>query len=153
MNENLKFKGMVSVDVIRANGNVENVCLDKDNLLTTAGRDWIHAQLYNTGSTDAAKYIALTSNAVAPDVGDTVLADEITTGGFARAVGTVEHTAGTNVTTIVKEFTSSAVFSNVQKAGLFTAASVGILVHENIFPAVNIQPDDILRITWTITAA
>jgi hypothetical protein len=153
MNENIKIKGMVTVSVKRTDGREELICENKPNLLTDVGRDWFHTQVYNTGTTDAAKYIALTSDTTAPDVSDITLASEIVANGLERKQGTPAHTTGTNITSIVTTFTATNTFTAVQKSGLFTTAvSGGVMVHENIFAPVNLESGDQLTVTWTITA-
>ncbi len=132
----------------------EIICLNKHNLLTNSGRDWMHAQVYtNTSAGDrAAGYIALTTNSASPAAADTALTGEITTGGVERADATTKtHVAGTNTTTIQHTFTSSATHTAVVKAGLFNAASGGTMAHENTFTSVTLQSSDTLQVTWTLT--
>lgn len=152
MNENMNFVGEVTVEVIRANGDREVVCKDKPNLLTTAGRDWIHGQVYATGTTDEAKYVGVSVNTDVPAAGDVTLTGEIVADGLERAAGVVTHTAGTNVTVVAATFTATGTHTAVQKAGLFTAVAAGTMVHENTFTATTLSADDILVVRWTITA-
>lgn len=132
----------------------EVLCYKKRNLLTNAGRDKAHAQIY-TNTTAGARgcgFIAVTTNTVAPADGDTVLTGEITTGGLARAdASTKTHTTGTNTTTISQTFTASATHTAVQKAALFDAATSGTMYHENTFTATTLISSDTLTITWTLT--
>lgn len=122
------------------------------NLLTTAGRDFLHAQGYSTGpGANGGNYIALTTDSGAASAGDTTLASEIATNGLSRAIGAYAHSSSTNTTTVSKTFTASGTHTAVQKSGLFTAASVGTLVHEAVFTSVNLLSGDTLAITWTIT--
>jgi len=123
------------------------------NILTNAGRDFLHLQGYETTGlgTNGGNYIALSSNTSAPADGDTSLAGEITNGGLARAQGTVSHNAGENTSTIVKTFTASDTHTAVQKSGLFTANTGGTLVNENTFTSVNLENNDQLQVTWTLT--
>lgn len=126
----------------------------KKNLLTDAGRDFIHNQAYTNTSagTRGSGFVAVTTDAGAPDAGDTTLASEITTGGLGRAdADTKTHTTGTNVTTIEHTYTASATHTAVVKSGLFNAASSGTLTHENTFTTVTLQSNDTLRVTWTLT--
>lgn len=126
----------------------------KPNLLTNAGRDFIHNQAYTNTSagTRGSGYVAVTTDAGAPDAADTTLASEITTGGLGRAdADTKTHTTGTNVTTIEHTYTASATHTAVVKSGLFNAASSGIMTHENTFTTVTLQSNDTLRVTWTLT--
>lgn len=129
--------------------NIEEV----HNLLTNAGRDFLHLQGYQTTGlgTNGGNYIALTTNSDAPADGDTTLTSEITTGGLGRAIGAVAHTAGQNTTTITKTFTATAAHTGVQKSGLFTASTSGTLVHCATFSSVNLQNNDQLQVTWTVT--
>jgi hypothetical protein len=152
VSDGFKVTGWVTIEVVR-NGEVifheEN-----HNLITTAGKDFISAQLGSTSpGTNGANYIALTTDATAPAAGDTTLTGEITTGGLARAIGTYSHTAGTNTYQVQKQFTASASFTAVQKAGLFTAVTVGTMMAENTFSSVNLISGDQITITWTITIA
>lgn len=124
------------------------------NLLTDAGRDYLHLQGYETTGlgTNGGNYIAVSANAATPADGDTTLAGEITTGGLARAQGTVSHTAGTNKTTILKIFTASAAHTAVRLGALFTASSSGTMLHEAVFAtSATLAINDQLQINWTIT--
>ena len=127
---------------------------DKLNLLTNGGRDFIHNQAYTNTSagTRGSGFVAVTTDAGAPDAGDTTLASEIASGGLARAdADTKTHTTGTNVTTIEHTYTASATHTAVVKSALFNAASVGTMTHENTFTSVTLQANDTLKVTWTLT--
>ena len=123
------------------------------NLLTNSGRDFLHLQGYETTGLGAngGNYLAVTSDTTAPSASDTSLTGEITNGGLGRVVGAVAHVAGNTTTTITKTFTSSATHSAVQKSGLFTASTAGTMVHEATFTSVNLETNDQLSVTWTIT--
>lgn len=152
MNESMKIKGLVTVSVKRSDGTEEVICKDNPNLLTTAGLDWIHGQVYSSGTTDEAKYIALSMNSGGASAAHTSVADEIVSGGLERAAGTVTHTPGSTTTTITKMFTSSGSFTGVQLCGLLTASSGGTLVHENTFnTSVNLESGDQLTVSWSIS--
>jgi|TARA_R110002020_G_scaffold458597_1_gene676090 hypothetical protein len=148
------IKGYVTVIKNVGRPDEQVLCLNKPNLLTNGGRDWMIAQVYTNTSagTRGSGFIALTSNTGAPAAGDTALASEITTGGLARADATTKsHTGGTNSTTIQHTFTASATHTAVQKSGLFNASSGVTLSHENTFTAVTLQSSDTLQVTWTTT--
>jgi hypothetical protein len=129
------------------------------NLKTTGGIDAIASQMANT-STQAASgnYIALTSDAGAPAAGDCAagsvtctLTGEISTNGLSRSQATYAHTNGQATYTLTKTWTASGTVTNVQKAGVFNAASSGTMIFENTFTAVTLNSGDQLQITWTIT--
>ena len=148
--------GMGELTVIKNQGrpDEEIICYKKRNLLTDAGRDKAHAQIYTNTSAGArgCGYIALTTNTDSPSDSDTTLTAEITTGGLARAdAGTKTHSAGTNSTTIAHTFTASETHTAVQKAALFDAASSGTMYHVNTFTATTLISSDTLTVTWTLT--
>jgi hypothetical protein len=130
----------------------------KHNLLTTAGKDWVHAQLYTNTSagTRGAGFVASTESSFTPAIGDTTLTGEITTNGLARADATTKsHTGGTNSTTIEHTFTASGSFTSVLASALFTASSAGTMPHEANFSTGSgtLATNDTLKITWTLNAS
>lgn len=147
--------GFLTVQVKRAGSSSVWQYLDilKKNLLTTGGRDFIHAQSYTNTSagTIGANWVGVTTDSGAPAAGDTTLASEISTNGLARAAATPGHSAGTNVSTLTITYTASGTHTAVQKAGTFNASSAGILVHENTFTSTNLVSGDQLALTWTMT--
>ena len=122
------------------------------NLITNAGRDFLHLQGYGTTGLGAngLNYIGLSNDTVTETNASTVLTNEITLNGLGRAVGAVVHTAGTNTTTVDKTFTASGTQS-AQKAALFTASSSGIMNHVLAFTQRSLISSDTLQITFTIT--
>jgi hypothetical protein len=78
------------------------------NLITDAGRDFLHQQGYGDAGLGAngLNYIALSNDAVTETTASTTLSNEIVANGLQRAQGTVAHTAGTNTTTIQKTFSA-----------------------------------------------
>jgi hypothetical protein len=154
MKENTYGMGELTVVKNLGRKDEEVLCYKKRNLLTDAGRDKAHAQIYTNTSAGArgAGFIAVTVNTAAPADGDTALTGEITTGGLARVdAGTKTHSAGTNSTTIATTFTASATHTAVQKAALFDAASSGTMYHVNTFTATTLISSDTLTVTWTLT--
>lgn len=129
-------------------GEVERVW----NLITNAGRDYLHLQGYGTAGlgTNGLNYIALSNDAVTETATSTVLSNEITLNGLGRAQGTYAHTAGTNTTTISRVFTATGAQS-AQKAALFTAAAAGTMNHVLGFTQRSLITGDTLSLTFTIT--
>lgn len=129
-------------------------------LLTTVGRDALHAQHMSTSAQPASfNYIALTANATAPSAASTTLTAEIATagGGLLRAIATYAHTATTNTTTLTKTFTangSDALPVTVAKIGVFNASTVGTLAYETLLNAtatLTVSGDSV-AVTETVTA-
>lgn len=125
------------------------------NVVTTAGRDFIHTQAYATSGIGAngLNYIGLSADALTETTASTTLSTELSGSGLTRAQGTVSHTSGTNTTTVAKTFTmSGAGPQTVQKAALFTASSSGTMCHVLAFSASrSLVLNDQLVVTFTIT--
>lgn len=66
-------------------------------------------------------YLALTADSVAPAAGDTTLASELTTNGFARAFGTYSHTGGASSFALAKTFSCSGGSTTINKEAVFIA--------------------------------
>jgi hypothetical protein len=124
-----------------------------DNLITNAGRQFLHNQGYGTTGLGAngLNYIALSNDTVTETATSTTLSNEITINGLGRAQGTVTlPTGSSNQTTIDKVFTASGAQS-AQKAALFTAGSAGTMNHVLGFTQRSLISGDTLEITYTIT--
>lgn len=122
------------------------------NVITTVGRDFLHAQGYSTSpAANGLNYIGLSNDALTETSASTTLSNEIAANGLARAQGTVNHTAGTNTTTVAKTFTCATAPQSAQKAALFTASSSGTMNHALAFTQRSLQIGDSLAITFTIT--
>lgn len=121
------------------------------NVVTNAGRDFLHAQCYSTGpAANGLNYIGLSNDALTETTSSTVLSSEIVSNGLSRAIGAYAHTSSTNTTTISKTFTASGAQA-AQKAALFTASSSGTMNHVLAFTQRSLQTNDTLAITFTIT--
>jgi hypothetical protein len=129
-------------------------------LLTTVGRDALHAQHLSTSAQPATfNYVALTASTVAPASGDTTLTGEITSagGGLLRAQATYAHTAGTNTTTLTKTYTangSDALPVTIAQIGVLNATSSGTLAYHTALSATATLSSigDSLSVTETVTA-
>jgi hypothetical protein len=125
------------------------------NLITNAGIGLIDEALHGPAGSAAAanaRFIALSTDSTAPAYTDTACPSEITTGGLARAEGTVSVTAGPangdETVRVSKTFTATTSFTGVQKACLFTAATGGTLYAVATFSPVNLAANDQLTINW-----
>lgn len=123
---------------------------------TNAGTDW-QCDLMGSAAGVPAKYMALTANATAESATDTALTGEITTagGGLIRKAATYAHTTGTASYTLTATFTANgtdALPVTVNKVGLLTAASAGVLAFEKIITAAAFAASgDATTVTYTVT--
>jgi len=122
------------------------------NVITTAGRDYLHLQGYGTSGlgTNGLNFIGLSNDTLTETTASTTLSNEITLNGLGRAAGSYAHTGGTNTTTVSKVFTATGTQS-AQKAALFTAVSAGTMNHALAFTQRNLVNTDTLTVTFTIT--
>jgi len=125
------------------------------NIITNAGVGLFDEALHGPAASSAAanaRFIALSTDSVAPAYTDTACTSEITTGGLARAEGSVSVTAGPangdETVRVSKTFTASTSFTGVQKACLFTAGTGGTMFAEATFSPVNLAANDQLTINW-----
>lgn len=148
--------GYVSAIVIYADKRPsKQLALWKHQLLTDAGKDWMHAQVYTntTAGTRGAGFIASTESVITPAVGNTTLTGEIVTNGLQRADATTKsHTAASNSSTIEHTFTASGAFTDVKASALFNASSAGTMPHIANFATGSgtLASSDTLKITWTV---
>jgi hypothetical protein len=127
-------------------------------LRTNAGADFQSRVMGDTASTGtgsyaAANWIALTTDATAPAVGDTTLTSELTLSGLGRAQAVYAHTAAATTYTLTKTFTSSdGTNRTINKVGVFNASSAGTLVFETAVPTPpTLVSGDSLTVTETVS--
>jgi hypothetical protein len=130
----------------------------KHNLLTNAGKDYLHAQYWTNNSAGGVgvNFIALSESTLTPAVTDTTLGGEITTNGLARTIAsTRSHSAGANTTVLSLTFTASGSFTDVKASALFNASSSGTMGHIANFSTGSgtLSSGDQIAVTWTMTAS
>lgn len=132
------------------------------NLKTNAGVAFFAAQCYagNSGGsigTNGTNFMALTTTAITPAVGDTTLSGELTTNGMARSQATVSigsASGGSVTTTITDTWTdTTATTSNIQGGAVFTASSSGTMGHEYTFTSTTLAVGDSIQTTLTVTVS
>lgn len=117
------------------------------NLVVTAGKNEAAKLLVGDGGTPFS-YIALGTGTTTPSVTDTALEAEIVDSGLARAQGTVSTTD--NIAKVEKTFNVTGTKA-VTEAGLFNAATAGVMFARVVFAPLNVQNGDTLTYRWEIT--
>lgn len=105
-----------------------------------------------------AAYLALTANATAPSAADTWLQDELTTGGYARAIAVYTHTAAASTYSLANTFTATAT-ATLNKTANFGAAfktantnDGGVMPFESAMPSPpTLVSGDTVAETETVT--
>jgi len=147
MKDNLKLKGIISLELIR-----DGKVIDKreiKNTITNAGLALI-ASLAGDAVAVPFTYLAVGTGTTASDAGDTALETEITDTGLERSAATVsqETTTVTDDTLqLLKSWTATGAKA-VTEAGALNAASVGTLLGRQVFAAVNTATNDVLQLTY-----
>jgi len=161
ISENFGVKGYVTVIKNIGREDEQVLAYNNENLLTQGGRDAFHNAMYsNQGAItqDSFSHIALSVSATGKSSLATSLTGEITGTGLARTndtganESTTSHTATQNTTTVSHTFTATGIHTAVQLCGLLDNSAGGTLGHENTFTSANLEVDDTLTVTWTITA-
>lgn len=120
------------------------------NLITNAGRDFIHQQAYGlTGVSGGLNFVGLSNDLLSETPASLALSSEIAANGLSRAPGLVAHVAGTNLTTVGAVFTALAAQS-AQKMALFSALSGGSMCHVFGFTQINLTVGQTLGATVQI---
>lgn len=143
INENLKLKGHVSMELRGADGKVK-AQQEIRNLVVDAGLDLIASRLVGTAS-DVMSHMAVGSGTVAAASGDTALGNEL---------GRVALTSGSatdNVVTYAATFGAGTGTGAVTEAGILNAGTGGDMLCRTVFDVVNKAADDTLTVTWTVT--
>jgi len=129
MEETLKIKGLIRIECHDKFGNLKWDTGWIQNGITSAGKAQL-ALLAGDAAAVPFTYLALGDTATAFAVGQTTLANEITTSGLARAAATVSRVT-TNVTndTLNLTYTWTASGSKtVEEIGIFNANSAGTML-------------------------
>ncbi|MEN6535519.1 MAG: hypothetical protein ABFD89_17780 [Bryobacteraceae bacterium] len=145
-----------TVQVFDANGRPKGEPEVVKNLITNAGRIFLHTQCYSTASGVAGGlcYIALSNDTLTETAASTTLSTEIAANGLARAQGTVTLPTGSGTsTTITKTFTCITNPQASQKAALFAASSAGTMCHVLSYAQKSLAVGESLAVTFTITTS
>jgi hypothetical protein len=125
-------------------------------LRTRAGRDW-QARVMGDPTSDGSGayapgcYIGVTANGDAPDIDNTTLNGEITTGTLARAQAIYSHTNGTSAYTLTKAFVADQSVT-LRKMGIFSDPAAGTMIFESLLNAISVMtPGDTTNVTETVT--
>ena len=152
-----RYYGTLGVIVHRANGSSLNLGCVSKRVVTTAFVNYLRDDLANAaGAADVStfRFHGCGTGAVAEAIGDTALGAESTTAlnpDSTRAVGTQVNSVAKTYSS-VGTLTFDAVAA-ITEHGLFSAATVGVLMDRSVFAAVNVASGDSIQFTYTLTIA
>ena len=145
--DNLEITGALQISL---NNEVVHQC---DNLVVTAGKEWVANRFKNTvsGFTQLGQmtHMAVGSGSSAAAAANTVLGTELNRIALTTAGGTVSGA------TVQYDATWSDAIGAlaIEEAGIFTAASGGTMLARTVFAIINKGTDDTVSISWTITVS
>ncbi len=143
--ESMQLHGAMTLIISRANGDTETVY--KDNLIVNVGFDFIADAVGKSASRPSVMgYIALGTGTTAAAATQSALVTEID-----RNAATYAHTAGTKTFTFTADFLAGDATGAITEAGVFNAATAGIMFDRVVFPVVNKGADDSLTAVFTFT--
>ena len=143
--ETMQLHGSLTLFVLRASGESETV--HQDNLIVNVGFDFIADAVGKSASRPGTMgYIALGTGTTAAAATQSSLVTELD-----RNAATYAHTAGTKTFTFTADFAAGDATGAITEAGVFNAASAGIMFDRVVFPVVNKGADDSLTSVFTFT--
>lgn len=143
--EELKATGLVKI--VHKNAKGETVKeFNVPNLVVTSGRNHIAAKIAATSNTPAAMtHMAIGTGNATPAASDLALVSQT-----GRA--TLQETAvASNAITYTATFIPGTGDGAITEAGIFNAATGGVMLCRTTFPVVNKSSGDTIAITWVVT--
>jgi hypothetical protein len=144
----------VVCQVIGVDGRVKQT-VEGWNSRVDAGAAW-QAGLMGSGAGTPAIYMALAPSTITVTKTDTALTGELSTNGFARALGTYAYggapgaLGGSVSYTISKTFTATGA-QTINAVALFNASSAGTMfVEANLASAATLATSDTLSVVYTV---
>ena len=141
--DDLKLTGALKISL---NDEIVHQC---DNLVVTAGKNWVAGRFKDSGIPDEMSHMAIGSADTAPAAGNTTLATELNRIALTTDGGTVS----TNTVQYDASWTSAAAAYAIKEAGIFNASSGGTMLARTTFAVINKGTDDTVSISWTITVS
>jgi hypothetical protein len=142
--DTLRLRGHVLVEVFDGETGELKDSRESTNLILTAGRNMIADRLLASPSLGKPTHMGVGTSGTAPAAGDTTI-----TGEDRNAL--TSKTRNTNVVTFVGDWAAGEATATLQEAGLWDAASGGVLVGRVTFGSIAKGANDTLKVTWTWT--
>jgi hypothetical protein len=143
--ESMQLHGAMTLILRHADGEFE--ATHQDNIIVNVGFDFIADAIGKAASRPGVMgYIALGTGTTAAAATQSTLVTELD-----RNAATYAHTAGTKTFTFTANFLAGDATGAITEAGVFNAASGGIMFDRVVFPVVNKGSDDSLSAVFTFT--
>ena len=150
LDDSLKTKGVVQVQLLDADGNVKE-SREIPNLVVSSGLAYIASRMKDATAT-AMSHMAVGSGSTAAIAADTALGTQLAR--VALDSTTLVTTTVTNdAVQYVATFAAGTGTGAVTEAGIFNASSAGVMLCRTVFAVINKGALDTLVITWKVTVA
>lgn len=144
----MKATGKVKLQLISPEGQIKEE-QEVKNLVVDTGLDWIADRFVDASIPDEMSHMELGDDNTAAAAGDTTLVSAIS----GSRVALTSTTVTDNAVQYIGDFPAGTGTGAVVEAGIFNAASAGVLLCRTVFSVVNKGADDTLKITWTVTVS
>jgi hypothetical protein len=150
LDDSLKTKGLVQVQLLDAAGNVKET-REFPNLVVNSGLAYIASRIKDSTATTMS-HMAVGSGNVAAAAADTGLGTQL--GRVALDSTTLVTTTATNdAVQYVATFAAGTGTGAITEAGIFNASTAGTMLCRTVFAVINKGALDTLVITWKVTVA
>ena len=148
LNDKLNATGKLRI-VIRDEAGAIKEDFETDNLVVTAGLNFIAARMVDASIPDHMSHMDIGSDNTAPASGDTALGTSLL-GGTRTAL--TSSTPSSNTVAYEATFGAGVGTGAVEEAGIFNEGTTsGTMLCRTTFSVVNKGAADSMTITWTIT--
>ncbi len=145
IDESMQLHGAMTLILRHADGGIETT--HQENIIVNVGFDFIADAIGKATSRPGVMgYIALGTGTTAAAATQSTLVTELD-----RNAATYAHTAGTKTFTFTADFLAGDATGAITEAGVFNAATAGIMFDRVVFPVVNKGVDDSLTAVFTFT--
>lgn len=143
--EAMKLHGAVTLMLQKPDGEVQTT--HKENIIVNVGFDFISDAIGKATSRPGVMgFIAVGTGTTAAAASQSALVTEL-----KRNAATFAHTVGTKTFTFTAQYAAGDATGAITEAGVFNAASAGIMLDRVVFPVVNKGADDSLTAVFTFT--
>lgn len=145
MLEKVKLKGHMKAVLTKPNG--ETYEYEKDNMIVAVGIDFIADAIGKSSDRpNIMSYIGVGTSSTAVVSSQTDLIASL-----LRKAATYAHTAGTNTFTFSVTLNAGEATGTITEAGIFNAASSGIMLDRVVFTGIPKDSADVLTFIFTFT--
>jgi len=150
LDDSLKTKGVVQVQLLDADGNLKEQ-REFPNLVVNSGLAYIASRVKDSTAT-AMSHMAVGTGNTAAAAADTVLGTQLTR--VALDSTTLVTTTATNdAVQYIATFAAGVATGAITEAGIFNDPTAGTMLCRTVFAVINKGALDTLVITWKVTVA